>query len=303
MDITLKSGEVSAKIVSKGAELKSLAVGKRELMWSADPAFWGKTSPLLFPMIGTLKDGKTTINGKEYKITKHGFARDLEFTPEDFNGSSAMFSLTQNDYTKAMYPFDFKFTVRYTLKADGITVTYRVRNDSDAEMPFCIGAHPAFATPGDMNGYRLQFLRPETAAVPNYNLETGLHEEHNRRELMKDSTDLRLSHEMFYEDVCYFDKVASRQVELLNSENIGVRVDYPDFTSLGVWQAKDAPFLCIEPWCGSADFDDCSAYLLRNAESKYSLQVSKRHSLMQSRQLNIKRKYKNYPPAQTGGFL
>ena len=257
MDITLKSGEVSAKIVSKGAELKSLTVGKRELMWSADPAFWGKTSPLLFPMIGTLKDGKTTINGKEYKITKHGFARDLEFTPEDFNGSSAMFSLTQNDYTKAMYPFDFKFTVRYTLKADGITVTYRVRNDSDAEMPFCIGAHPAFATPGDMNGYRLQFLRPETAAVPNYNLETGLHEEHNRRELMKDSTDLQLSHEMFYEDVCYFDKVASRQVELLNSENTGVRVDYPDFTSLGVWQAKDAPFLCIEPWCGSADFDDC----------------------------------------------
>lgn len=74
MDITLKSGEVSAKIVSKGAELKSLTVGKRELMWSADPAFWGKTSPLLFPMIGTLKDGKTTINGKEYKITKHGFA-------------------------------------------------------------------------------------------------------------------------------------------------------------------------------------------------------------------------------------
>ena len=69
MDITLKSGEVSAKIVSKGAELKSLTVGKRELMWSADPAFWGKTSPLLFPMIGTLKDGKTTINGKEYKIT------------------------------------------------------------------------------------------------------------------------------------------------------------------------------------------------------------------------------------------
>ena len=228
MDITLKSGEVSAKIVSKGAELKSLTVGKRELMWSADPAFWGKTSPLLFPMIGTLKDGKTTINGKEYKITKHGFARDLEFTPEDFNGSSAMFSLTQNDYTKAMYPFDFKFTVRYTLKADGITVTYRVRNDSDAEMPFCIGAHPAFATPGDMNGYRLQFLRPETAAVPNYNLETGLHEEHNRRELMKDSTDLQLSHEMFYEDVCYFDKVASRQVELLNSENTGVRVDYPE---------------------------------------------------------------------------
>lgn len=258
MDITLKNGEVSAKIISKGAELKSLVVGGRELMWSADPAFWGKTSPLLFPMIGTLKDGKTIINGAEYKISKHGFARDLELTPEDFNGNSAMFSLRQSDYTKAMYPFNFTFTVRYTLKADGVTVTYRVHNDSDTDMPFCIGAHPAFATPGDMSDYRLQFLKPETAAVPNYNLATGLHEEHNRRELMKDSTELQLSHEMFYEDVCYFDKINSRQVELLNKDNIGVRVDFPDFTSLGVWQAKDAPFLCIEPWCGSADFDDCT---------------------------------------------
>lgn len=258
MDITLKSGEVSAKIISKGAELKSLTVGGRELLWSADPAFWGKTSPLLFPMIGTLKNGSTTINGSEYKITKHGFARDLELTPEEFNGASAVFSLTQSDYTKAMYPFDFRFTVRYTLKADGVVVTYRVHNNSDTNMPFCIGAHPAFATPGDMSGYRLVFPKKETAAVPNYNLATGLHEENNRRELIRDSDELVLSHEMFYEDVCYFDKIESRQVELLNKDSIGVRVDFPDFTSLGVWQAKDAPFLCIEPWCGSADFDDCT---------------------------------------------
>lgn len=258
MDITLKNGDVCAKIISKGAELKSLKVGNRELMWSADPTFWGKTSPILFPMIGTLKDGKTIINGSEYKISKHGFARDLELTPEDFNGNSAMFSLTQSDYTKAMYPFDFRFTVRYTLKADGITVTYRVHNNSSTDMPFCIGAHPAFATPGDMTDYRLQFTKLETAEVPNYDLTTGLHEENNRRPLMKESTELNLSHEMFYEDVCYFDKIRSRQVELLNKDNTGVRVDFPDFTSLGVWQAKDAPFLCIEPWCGSADFDDCS---------------------------------------------
>ena len=258
MDITLKNGDISAKIISKGAELKSLKVGSRELMWSADPAFWGKTSPLLFPMIGTLKDGKTVINGAEYKITKHGFARDLEFTPEEFSTTSAMFSLTQSDYTKAMYPFDFRFTVRYTLKADGITVTYRVHNNSDSDMPFCIGAHPAFATPGDMTDYRLEFPLPETAAVPNYNLTTGLHEEHNRRTLLEGERTLPLSHEMFYEDVCYFDNPNCRQVELLNKENVGVRVDFPDFTSLGIWQAKDAPFLCIEPWCGSADFDDCT---------------------------------------------
>lgn len=258
MEVSLKNDSCSAKIISKGAELKSLTVNKRELMWRADPAFWGKTSPLLFPMIGTLKDGKTLINGTEYKITKHGFARDLELVPESVSSASAQFALEQNDYTKAMFPFDFKFSVRYTLKADGITVTYRVKNNSSEVMPFCIGAHPAFSCDGDFSDYRLEFQKPEDAAVPNYNLETGLHEENNRRVLLENSNVLPLNHEMFYSDVCYFDKIRSRSVMLLNKDNSGVRVDFPDFTSLGVWQAKDAPFLCIEPWCGSADFDDCS---------------------------------------------
>ena len=258
MEITLKTENCSAKVISKGAELKSLVVHGRELMWKADPAYWGKTSPLLFPMIGTLKDGKTLINGKEYRITKHGFARDLELVPESVNPSSVLFSLEQNDYTKAMYPFDFKFTVQYTLKADGITVTYRVKNNSAEEMPFCIGAHPAFACDGNFNEYRLEFQKNETAAVPNYNLNTGLHEENNRREILNDSNTVPLNHEMFYTDVCYFDNPRSRSVTLFDAENKGVRVDFPDFTSLGVWQAKDAPFLCIEPWCGSADFDDCT---------------------------------------------
>lgn len=258
MEALLKNENCSAKIISKGAELKSLIVGGRELMWRADPAFWGKTSPLLFPMIGTLKNGKTLIDGKEYGITKHGFARDLELVPETITGTSAAFSLKQSDFTKAMYPFDFDFTVRYTLKTDGITVTYRVANNSNSDMPFCIGAHPAFACDGEFSDYRLEFRKLENAAVPNYNLETGLHEENNRREIIKDDNVVKLNHEMFYTDVCYFDKLISRSVTLLDKDNKGVRVDFPDFTSLGVWQAKDAPFLCIEPWCGSADFDDCT---------------------------------------------
>ena len=258
MEVTLKTENCSARIISKGAELKSLTVNKREIMWRADPAFWGKTSPLLFPMIGTLKDGKTLINGKEYKTSKHGFAREVERTPESISATPDCVSPEQRDYTKAMFPFDFKFTVRYTLKSDGITVTYRVKNNSSEVMPFCIGAHPAFACDGDFSDYRLEFQKLEDAAVPNYNLETGLHEENNRRVLLENDNILHLNHEMFYSDVCYFDKVNSRSVTLFNKDNAGVRVDFPDFTSLGIWQAKDAPFLCIEPWCGSADFDDCS---------------------------------------------
>lgn len=258
MEITISNGDCSAKIISKGAELKSLRVGGRELMWRADPAFWGKTSPLLFPMIGTLKDGKTIINGAEYRITKHGFARDLELTPEVITPTSAMFSLQQSDYTKAMYPFYFRFTVRYTIKADGLTVTYRVKNNSAEDMPFCVGAHPAFACDGEFTDYRLEFAKLETAECPLYDLSTGLHREHDRRKLIENETVLPLTHEMFYDDVCYFDDIRSRSVTLFDKDNRGVRVDFPDFTSLGVWQAKDAPFLCIEPWCGSADFDDCT---------------------------------------------
>lgn len=254
MEVTLSSGNVTAKIESFGAELKSLRVDGRELMWSADPAFWGKTSPVLFPMIGTLKQGKTLIGGREYALRRHGFVRDSELKPEKITPSTAVFSLEQNDETLSMYPFSFRFAVQYTLKSDGITVTYTVTNNSPQRMPFCIGGHPAFAADGDFSEYRLVFRRNETADVPLYNTQTGVYESANITRVLTDSNELPLTHELFYNDVLYFENPASRSVELLR-DNHGVRVDFPDFTGLGVWQAKDAPFLCIEPWCGCQDFD------------------------------------------------
>ena len=258
MDINLRYGNVSAKIISHGAELRSLVVGDREYMWQADPAYWPKTAPILFPMVGTLKGGKTIINGKEYSVPRHCFERDLELNAETVSGTSVLFSLEQSDYTKQFYPFDFRFTVQYTLKADGITATHRVRNNSSEDMPFCIGAHPAFAFEGDFSDYRLEFAKPETAAVPLLNLAEGVFEPNNRTPLLDNSTTLPLNHELFHKDVLYFDKPVSRSVSFLGKDNKGVRIDFPDFTSIGVWQAKDAPFLCLEPWCGSADFADCT---------------------------------------------
>ncbi len=258
MAVTLKSGNVSATINEKGAELKSLVINGREFMWSADPKFWANTAPVMFPMIGTLKDNKTLILGKEYSLPKHGFVRDLELKIENVSPTSVTFSLEQNDYTKQFYPFDFKFSLTYTLKADGITETHRVKNNSDVEMAYCIGGHPAFALDSNLSDYRLEFAKAETAAAPLYDLSVHLFMPEQRTELLKGEKVLALNHELFHKDVIYFDECESRSVSLLNKENKGLRVDYPDFTSLGVWQAKDAPFLCIEPWCGSADFADCS---------------------------------------------
>ncbi len=283
MEITLKNGSCEAKIFSKGAELKSLKVGGRELMWSADPAFWANTSPLLFPMIGTLKEGKTLINGKEYSISKHGFARDFELTREKVTEDAAVFSLVQNDTTKAMFPFDFKFTIEYKLNDNGITIKQTVKNNSSEKMPYCIGCHPAFATPGEFTDYRLEFPETETANIPNYNKVTGVYEPNNRRTIIENSKVMPLNHEMFYNDVLYMEHPVSRSVKLLGKDNKGVKVDFPDFTGLGIWQAKDAPFLCIEPWCGSQDFEDCSGVFAEKkgieildagAEKSYTYTVS-----------------------------
>lgn len=258
MEVTLKCGACSARIASHGAELKSLVIGGRERMWCGDPKYWANTAPVMFPMIGTLKDNKTLILGKEYSLPKHGFTRDLELKQEEAAENSVMFSLEQSDYTKQFYPFDFRFTIRYTLKSDSIEVTHTVRNNDKDDMPYCIGGHPAFAFGGDLTDYRLEFERKETAAVPIYNLDVHLFEDDNRVPLLDDSSVLPLNHEMFYKDVLYFDKIKSRSVKFLGKDNSGVRVDFADFTSLAVWQAKNAPFLCVEPFCGSADFADCT---------------------------------------------
>lgn len=258
MEATLKSGGNSARIAQHGAELKSLVMDGREFMWSGDPAVWGNTAPVMFPMIGTLKDNKTLILGREYSLPKHGFTRDLELTPEDTSENSVMFSLEQSDYTKQFYPFNFRFTIRYTLEGDKLTVKHTVRNNDKDDMPYCIGGHPAFAFDGDLSDYRLEFPQKETLSAPIYNLDVHLFEDDNRVPMLNDSNVLPLNREMFYKDVVYLDKVKSRSVKFLGKDGKGLRVDYPDFTSLAVWQAKNAQFLCVEPFCGSADFSDCT---------------------------------------------
>lgn len=281
MEVTIKSGSNSARIAQHGAELKSLVMDGREFMWSGDPAYWPNTAPVMFPMIGTLKDNKTLILGKEYSLPKHGFTRDLELKQEETTDNSVMFSLEQSDYTKQFYPFDFRFTIRYTLdgsstdaaavapkaqqdaaqqRATGgkLTVTHVVRNNDKDDMPYCIGGHPAFAFSGELSDYRLEFPMRETLSAPIYNLDVHLFEDDNRVPMLNDSSVLPLNHEMFYKDVVYLDKVKSRSVKFLGKDGKGLQVDYPDFTSLAVWQAKNAPFLCVEPFCGSADFADCT---------------------------------------------
>lgn len=291
MDITITNGKTSAKILEKGAELRSLVLDGKELMWRADPVFWGKSSPILFPMIGNLRGGKTLINGKEYAITKHGFARDNVFASEKLSENSAVFTFRSNEETKKSFPFDFELSLKYTLTDGLLRMEYSVRNTGSEDMPYCIGAHPAFACPNEdgaeFTDYKLVFEKNETVKSPVMNLVTRMWGDNDRAERLNDSREFRLAYPLFDNDCVYFDTISSKSVSLVNSNSgHGVKLSWKGFETLGVWTPdhKNAPFVCIEPWCGCDDYDTDSGVFAekrgiqtaRAGETKeYSISIEK----------------------------
>ena len=257
MEIKLIDGNDTAVIKDKGAELKSLIIGGKEIMWRADEKYWGKSSPFLFPMIGNLREGKTIINGKEYSITKHGFARDNVFTAKVLSENKAEFTFSSNEETKKSFPFDFEVKLTYTLSGGRLVIDYTVENKSETNMYYCIGGHPAFACE-DISDYKLVFEKNETVNSPVMNLKTRMWGDNNRISRLRDSREFELSYPLFDNDCVYFDTISSESCSLISKKDgSGVKVSWKGFTSLGVWTPdhKNAPFICIEPWCGCDDYD------------------------------------------------
>ena len=264
-DITITNsrggGGVSAVIRTCGAELRSLIVSGRELMWAGDPAFWGKTSPLLFPVIGFLRGETAVFDGMSVPLGKHGFARDMEFSVEQ-NDSFATFAITHTEQTREHFPYKFALALTYTLTGAGVSVDYTVTNKDVRPMPYCIGAHPAIACAVDDS--RLVFEKAETVNGPVMDVPSGLWNAENRILRLSNSREFPLSYPLFDNDCVYFDKLSSASV-LLTSKSAddaddaaGVRVRWSGFNSLGVWTpaGKNAPFVCIEPWRGTNDYTD-----------------------------------------------
>ncbi len=272
MEVTLSCGNSSARIITKGAELKSYNANGKELMWCADEKYWGKTSPFLFPMIGNLRSGKTLIDDKEYAISKHGFARDNEFTLESVTDNTAVLSFESNDETLKSFPFDFKVTITYTLTESGLEIGYAVENRSKKDMPYCIGAHPAFACDKPFDSYKLVFSENETVNSPVMNLETRMWGDNNRINKLDNSKEFPLEYSLFDNDCVYFDTIISKSCSLISGSE-GVKVSWEGFETLGVWTPdhKNAPFVCIEPWCGCDDYDTDSGIF----SEKRGIQISK----------------------------
>ncbi len=257
---TIENEYLKIEIHPKGAELQSVYNKKRSLeyMWSGDPAFWGKKSPVLFPIVGTLKNDTYYFENKGYQLSRHGFARDMDFTVTDQTASTITFTLTRSDSTFEKYPFQFRFDIVYSIKDNQLQVMYRVVNKGEInqKLYFSVGGHPAFKLPvlpgTAYTDYYLKFNKIENAGRWLISKE-GLIET-SSTPLLNNTQQLPLAKDLFYKDAIVLKHLQSDKVKLVsNTSGDIVEFDFTGFPYLGIWAAKDADFICIEPWCGIAD--------------------------------------------------
>ncbi len=255
----LENDLLKVEIASLGAELQSIYAKKRDLefMWDAGPA-WPKKSPVLFPIVGGLKDKTYYYQGKPYHLNRHGFAREMEFSVTDQSSAAVCFTLHPTEKLFDIYPFKFRFDVIYSLRENQLSVTYRVVNkgNADEKLYFSVGGHPAFklpAMPGTgYSDYKLIFNKTENTGrwpiTPDGLIADG------PVTILNNSNELRLAKELFFTDAIVLKNLKSSKVKL-NCDNSGdlFEFDFTGFPYLGVWAAKNADFVCIEHWCGIAD--------------------------------------------------
>lgn len=267
MKIALNSDKISVQIDTKGAELQMAVNHENGLnyMWNGDANFWGKFSPVLFPIVGALKNDEYFYQDKTYKLTRHGFARDYEFEIEKHTDSEVLLSFSDDEQTLKSYPFKFKLSIHYKVVDSKLTCTYIVENPVNKPMFFSIGAHPAFAVPLT-NGlaytdYFLQFNNDEV--LDNYPIAQNLVGLVSEKIDLEENNVLPLTHQLFYNDALVFKSLKSDSVNLLcTKNNNGLKFDFAGFPFFGIWAAIDANFVCLEPWCGIADSMNHNGQLL-----------------------------------------
>jgi galactose mutarotase-like enzyme len=257
---TLRSDGATAAILAHGAELCSLKDAHGlELLWQAGPE-WRRHAPLLFPIVGKLKNDQLRHRGKTYPMTQHGFARDHRFEWGLREPDRCTLVLTDNAETRSRYPFAFRLAVTYALQNADLDVTLEIANTGEEILPASIGAHPAFNWPLlsglAKEAYSLTFSNEEPAPVRR--LKDGLLRSAPEPTPVHGKT-LALSELLFDDDAVILDRLASTSVRYAADRGPSIEMFWEGLRELGVWsKLGGAPFVCIEPWHGMAspaDFD------------------------------------------------
>lgn len=248
----IDNGVLRAEITPFGAELISLKKNGTEQLWCGDPKVWEGHSPILFPICGGLNDGKYTYKNTEYVLEKHGFAKNSIFAVEEAGEDYAVFLLKSDDKTKAVYPFDFEFRVKFSLCGSSLNAEYAVTNTGTGEMYFSVGAHEAYACAGGIENYSVEFECEEV-------FESSLQENglmSRNTEIVAENCVLNLKNEYFIDNSLIFQKLKSRRVRLAASDGKDVcKIEFADFPYLLLWTIPGAEYICIEPWCGLPDYN------------------------------------------------
>lgn len=260
-----------ASFKEHGAELCSLRRTDKniEYIWAANPHIWGRHAPILFPIVGRLQDNKYSLDGNEYSLSQHGFARDKTWQPAKEGTDRILFRLTSDADTRLHFPFDFELLLEYHLDSNKLITNYRVKNTGSEEMPFSIGAHPAFNCPllpeEEFSDYYLEFEKAENLQRQHihHGLRTG-----ERSPLLKNEKILELHPDLFNEDALVLENQQSSYVTIKSKRNPhSIRVDMPGFPYMGIWtKAGGSPFISIEPWFGITDKQTSTVQDIRKKE-------------------------------------
>lgn len=267
--ISISSNSLIASIDTMGAQLMSLRKGESEYLWQGDSNWWPRRAPILFPIVGVLKDSKAESAEGTITLARHGLARLNQFEVVEQSASSVTLKLKSTEETREAYPYDFELKLIFSVAGDTLTQTYEVTNPANVVLPFTLGAHPAFNIPipdveaSSLNHYHLLFTHSWTSYGPSITDE-GLCDYTTPQRLIVDSDTLPLSWELIdREKTITLENVPDRRITLAASteapsEAHGIQMDFEGFDYLGIWSATPGcPFVALEPWCGIADTVDC----------------------------------------------
>lgn len=286
---SIESDQLRVQVAARGAELQSVmdTTKEREFLWQGDPAFWAKRSPVLFPIVGTLRENRYQYEGKWYEMGRHGFARDRDFELEVQEADQLQWLLRDDEETRRMYPFSFEFRIGYKVEQSTLTVTYLISNPGSDPLFFSVGGHPAFRVPvvanSNYDDYELCFEKQESAGRWPISPD-GLIEQHTEP-LLDNTTHLPLNKPLFSRDALVLKRLESRSMSLLdNNGNRYWTVRFDGFPYLGLWAGKGGDFVCVEPWCGIADSVAASQIL---TEKEGIQQINPGSSWQRSWQLEV----------------
>lgn len=263
MKYTLENEDIKIIASTFGGELNSLLSKKEnvEFLWNGDEKYWKYHSPILFPIVGKVKDGKYLAENKEYELPQHGLARTREFEMVEKDDNHVVFELLWSEDTLKVYPYKFSLKLSYELLENGVKVGYSVKNLDDKDIYFSIGGHPAFMCPlfenESFDDYYFEFNKNESKKTMNLNPNTGYFL-NTESECLNNENTINLSLDLFKNDALVFKNLDSNLITLKSKKNNReLSMDFTGFPYLAIWtKPTGAPFVCIEPWYGHADFED-----------------------------------------------